>query len=453
VSSNTSSSQNRKLQQQYRPVYGFGAGRIPDAPADVYTNATHFARYNIWAAQNPDKAFQIPSYFGRLPRPVMPIRLCARLTDVVTTGKTMIIVPTTCLYDNTTTKLHAFAWRTDTTATDQSAAAPNYVPYNYSIEDVAPVYNPLTYICSTGKIAVNVTRGSAMDEPPTIRVVSAATAAGSYQDHPSISDDADTYYTEQPIMDYALSDSHDMVNNSHGHEMDNLQPTTGLHAVMYLPGVINGRGTMKFLTPQNAGASTWAQILNQYEGKRNGLIIITNTSPNSITVNVTMIRNIFACPTEQAIQSGTVVPVREAPFQMPLACVTAVHSGGAGLAVSDAHISALDKMASHVHADDQFKMILPISKKRASDLRDHTPTVVPNQPHPNAVTNILNHVVDNMSNSLMQSDKVQDWVSKKADSFLSVVGRGLEKGVEKFGSWAWKGIESGGAKLLSHLFG
>jgi hypothetical protein len=182
-------------------------------------------------------------------------------------------------------------------------------------------------------------------------------------------------------------------------------------------------------------------------------MIITNTSSNTITVNISFIRNIFACPTEQAIHAGTVVPVREAPFQMPLSCVTACHSGGAGMDVSDAHLSALDKMGVHTHADDEFRMILPISKKRASDFRDHTPSVVPPQPHPNSVTNVLNHIVDNLSDNLMQSDKVQNWVAKKADSFLSVAGRGLESGLEKFGSWAWKGLETGGARLLSHLFG
>lgn len=384
-------------QATLRPALGFGkyAG-----PHRVYTDRRAYHDYTMHAIMNPDKLFPIPSYYGRLPFPLVPLRFKTLERISIPAGNTLAMdFPHELAEPGVLDHLVAFDYVLGATGSNQSATpiTPKYYPLK--ISDCMPTggqagQTARPYLSTSGSVCITVVRSSTLDEWPQF----VYTGASNTQAIPQWTDSA--YNTDTNPMhgqDTAViaSAQGNCISTVLGSELATAPREPGSHFYAVLPCSLSDTGVCSLAYSRSCAGYNWATMFDTYNGSgvaaecsRPKLAIVNSSSANAITVTIEVCRNVFVAPTEQFVTIKPDDCIRECEFRFPVEALLLGSCGAASESHHQAHAGALLRAGAHPLIKPEHK---PIVAHSIRETRTITKGVgaLPEEPRADIIDHVL----------------------------------------------------------------
>lgn len=370
----------------------FGSGLAAGSHPDEYLTEDKYRAYQMRAALVPETAQLIPSYYGRLPLPLVPVRLTASGTVTIPASqqatllflKNAFFPPATAPHNFTKTTYPIMAaYIVDAVGTNNGSEGGGAtwsgkiksICSTTAIEDVVPMspylttggYSYYRSHHSGGLVKMEVVKASALDEDPIMSYTGACNMSSEFQQNSDTSGDAELGVAKHshPRLQSVLGMGS---TQSHGNEFTNIPKEKSSHFVAVLPPVIDWQGRMMPVGPQTPTGDSWAGLMadgKSYDATGVGgvtayvdatirLLTVKNSSAtNAITLNFNISHNYFVLPSEQYAASNPNACVREVRYRLPAELLTVTSSGAIGDTTRLAHIAAVHKTSGHRHAQQK----------------------------------------------------------------------------------------------------
>lgn len=323
--------------------------------------------YQMWAAAHPDKAPLIPSYFGRAPYNLIPVRLTAQATITVPTGQALTVLTSPFFKDAGTNRPIIAGYVLGAVASNQSTTVPTTILPPARPGEIVPTDGSDANMIGSGAYQVEVIRSSALDEWPTITSDAFANCGSSIQPTSAMDFGIDEhqFINNFTNIDSALGTA---VNSSLGNEMPQAPRSTGRFAMCTAPPALRGDGSWAIQHVVDAAGYNYAQWL-AYRGGH-PYISVTNNAANSIKVVVRCLRWYYVVPEEKFLAFTTAETMRETPHQLPAKILAAGSACGFGNSLPEAHLSATSFALNHrqltdLHPNVQQKMLVDATATQA----------------------------------------------------------------------------------------
>lgn len=371
---------------------------------------------------NPDKCFPIPSYYGRLPFPLVPLRFKTLERISIPAGNTLAMdFPHELAESGALDHLVAFDYVLGATGSNQSATAVTPKYYPLKISDCMPTggqtgQTARPYLSTSGSVTVTVVRSSTLDEWPQFIYTGASNtqAIPQWIDASYTTDTNPLHSQDITVLASAMGA---MVNNVLGSEMAAAPREPGSHFYAVLPCALSDAGACTLGYSRSVAGYTWSQAFETNIGSgvaaecaRPKLAITNSSSTNAVTVTIEVCRNIFVAPTEQFVTIKPDDCIRECEFRFP---VEALLLGSCG-AVSDshhrAHAGALLRAGAHPLVQPEHKPIIAHSIKNTNTFTKGV-GALPEEPEPDFIDSVLSGLKSSAKTLAVQG---AGWLAEQA---------------------------------------
>jgi hypothetical protein len=311
---------------------------------DLITNRGLYDEYQKYAAANPGKAMLMPTYFGRLPLRLLPVKLYTQATISVPAGQTLSVVANPWYSTNSTNLPIAAGYVVGTTGSNQGSTVASLIAYPTQPAQVVPS-DTTSYMIGAGEIQTETYRSSTLDEWPLISSTAASNVHGYLQYHIDQTTPGANEYVFTGNFAHIQSVLGAIDATSLGNELPAAPKENAKHAVLICPPTVSGTGCWQMGSTTGVGSSTWATLVN-YE-LTNPTMTITNVAANAITVVVRCTRWFYVAPSEAFLANTNIPTLPESPFQLPRAVLTYGSTFGSANSMDLASIKAVNATLNH----------------------------------------------------------------------------------------------------------
>lgn len=312
------------------------------------------------AALHPRVVGFIPSHYGNLRQPLVPVTLTSSFRIQIPTGQSGQFIFPFANADSSvgSDKMVAFYGLIAATNSNASATAMTYYTYAQRLSDVYPfaAYVGSDTICVSGpgNVQCTVVRGSYLDEYPIFTWISPNSTFAFPQPAGGMLANASAQYKHNEVCTRFQSMYGTPVSTVHGNPLAGMPRAKGEFFDANLPPQVGWRGDTPLAATNSNNGLSLDQLMASpaYLGAAHDvtapICCVENVSANTITLLVDCQRTYYLTPTEQALANVSYSTLLESTGLRVDSRIMLLASGGAvGSTAAEAAVKKIDATLAH----------------------------------------------------------------------------------------------------------